>query len=172
VYPLSPGPWAYDSDRPNLATVLSAIAGALTIAGGFFLINASPTVVASCSQGWSPLCGQGSLGILLGFLMFVPTAVMFIVPRSHLASGAAMVVLTLLALLGGGLFAGGTFFGILGGISAIRYTPPRPLPPELRPLGTPLPKHSRSCSFCEVSLEPGDVTCPNCGHPVSREGPG
>ncbi|MCI4358146.1 MAG: hypothetical protein L3J95_00725 [Thermoplasmata archaeon] len=146
-----------------MAFILSILAGVLMIIDGAFLSIAGGVVSsAGYADAGALLGGLGFLGGFFGFIVVVLSILLFISPDSHVGYGIAILLLSLLSIVGGGGFIIGLILGVIGGIVAIVFVPEdgagRPLPREV-----PGTARRRFCAFCELPIPPKTATCANCG---------
>jgi|GEM_PF-1603302 len=111
-----------EDERPIGAFVLSLIGGILILFEGAVLSIAASVVGASGFIGAGNLLGGlGFLGLFFGFVIVVLAIQVFRNPDAHVAYGIAILVLSLVSILGGGGFFLGLILGAIGGILAIVF---------------------------------------------------
>ena len=154
---------------PSTAFVLSLIAGIFILLGGILtgLIGAAITFFAF---GVGAVIGV--FGIVWGILVIVGASKLRTNPEQHSTWGAIILVFSIISWFGAfGGFAIGFILGLVGGILALVWSPPRPAqtytyatpPPMSSPNATP----ARYCPHCGRSIPPDAVVCPYCGNKLS-----
>jgi hypothetical protein len=105
-----------DTNRPKLVVVLTVIAGVLVVIDGGVLWSQGSylNLIQPGLGNFSLFYGQTEA--LEGFAMIALAFVILIWPRTHLFTGAAIIAISAVSLLGGGGFIIGTPLGIAGGI--------------------------------------------------------
>jgi hypothetical protein len=131
AYPSPAGPMAYPAPwyppqpppRPVAATVLSIIGGAFIVLGGCaeFLIGGLIGAPGGAVFGFLLVAGILVIGIGLAIILagaLLPTHV-----HAHVPIGIAIVVLSLVSIIGTGGFLIGLLLGVIGGGLAIAFSP-------------------------------------------------
>lgn len=107
------------------------------------------------------LGGLGALDVVFGLLLIVLGVLMFRNPESHTGYGAAILVVSLLSLAGGGGFLLGLILGCIGGVLGILFVPSEPI---IGPTGTARPLGQViSCTSCGSEYDASHANCPRCG---------
>jgi hypothetical protein len=156
-----------DEERPTLAVVLSLLGAALMIVEGIYLASVA-SVVGSLGYGEAAglIGGLGFLGLLLGFIVLILAILLWRDPDAHVGYGIAILVFSVVSILGGGGFYIGLVLGLIGGVLAIVFEPS-----EEYILDNPTTRAGvaqfRTCSMCEARISPGEIYCPNCGRPAT-----
>ena len=158
-------PVAHEEPRPLAATVLSLVAGLLTIADGLVLsaLGGAASSLGLFSAG-QMLDVLGFFGSLVGFIVLILAIQLYRNPDSHLGYGIAVIVLSLLGLAGGGGFFLGAILGVIGGILAVVFDPEATsLKAEL---GLRFNWQSQSiCANCGALFDSRSRACPRCETP-------
>jgi hypothetical protein len=155
-----------DEERPLWAFALSLFAGLLMLVEGVFL-----SIVGSVASGSGALAvgavlgGLGFLGALFGVFVVIFAILLFANPDSHVGYGIAILILSLISIVGGGGFILGLALGVIGGILAIIFEPDEFALPELAPVRV-VAKVARVCTYCETMIPAGAPNCPNCHQPA------
>jgi hypothetical protein len=108
------------------------------------------------------LAGFGVLALFFGFVVLVSGIYLYFSPDQHVGVGIAIVILSLLSLIGGGGFVIGLILGVIGGILAIVFEPETDLwDDDFLPPRPPVP--GRTCPSCGQPVTPGLTNCARCG---------
>ncbi len=148
------------AEKPTTAYVLSLVGGVFVVIGGLATaaIGAAVTFMIGGIGGFI-----GILGIIWGVLIIVFASRLNSDPASHSASGALIIVFSLLSWFGGlGGLVIGFLLALVGGIVAITWNPPTqtamPFQAPARPIAG-----AKYCSSCGTQMASSAAFCPNCG---------
>jgi hypothetical protein len=177
----------YPENRPTASVVLSIVAAVLMFGDAIFVLALGNAATSLGYRGaGGVLGGLGILELIFGLVVLLLAIFLYRNPDSHVGCGIAILILSLVSVVGGGGFLLGIVLGLTGGVLAIVFEPGagRPLPappmspawtpawsPGLPPppprFATPLPGgRPTSCARCGSSLLPTDRTCPRCDAPL------
>ncbi len=145
-----------------LAVILSLLGSLLIFADGVALVAVASVAYNLGFAVQSSIASLGALGILFGIILFALSLALWFRPESHKGIGVAMIVLSLLSILGGGGFILGLILSLVGGILAVVsiYDEGSTEFPDWSP--------SSTCPNCGRILGVSDTFCPDCGRPVQR----
>jgi hypothetical protein len=155
-----------DEEKPIAATVLTLIGGVLILGVGLVVASVGSTL-ASVGVGVGGALGAlGALAVLLGIILLGLAVQLYRNPDSHTGYGIAIIVLSLLSIVGGGGAIIGLILGLVGGILAVVFHPSDEMEPfpDVRSRSQGI----RYCPSCgKAQDEPwGTRFCSHCGAPL------
>jgi hypothetical protein len=141
--------------------VLAIIGGVFILLGGLFEL-AVASVISAFTFGvvGGSLVAFGALGTVLGILIIVLAALLYVNTEHHTIFGVLILVFSVISLtsfLGG--FVLGFILALIGGILAITWKP-TPAPVYY---AAPAPVQ-RMCPKCGRAVDPTTKFCPHCGN--------
>jgi hypothetical protein len=152
---------------PNVAFVLSLIAGIFVLLGGL-VVGAIGAILSFFAYGIGAVIGI--FGIIWGIIIIVGAINLRAYPRQHLTWGIIILVFSIFSWFGGlGGFFIGFLLGLIGGILAIIWSPPLQTqaassyaaPAYVAPAAPS--STARFCPNCGASVSPNTRFCRYCG---------
>jgi len=156
---------------PMAGAVLSLIGGLFVLAVGGWIANVAPYFAGFLG----PFTALFFIGAVVGLLIVFCSVLLLVAPRMKTAWGALIIGLAFASLpfaLGGLGF--GFLLALIGGILAITYRPPPPMPspvprPSVGQPGWPPPMERPSataCPHCRAVVDLRTRACTGCGRSV------
>ena len=136
-------------DYPNIPTILALVGGALIVLVDIFLLALSIVILPHLNytnfqtpHGYTGSPGNlaagfvGAIavfGLICGIIVTMSSVLMRIKPVQRQTWGILVLVFSILGFFGFGGFIIGSVLGIVGGILALRWTPPHSTDPTRTP---------------------------------------